>query len=621
MLGEANRPSVAEHPAPTTAEEDSISLAKQNEGEQQYNVVTPTVGEQIVQPSSTISAEPTIAPIQKEEENEEQSTLDRGMQIIDDAWDKSGFLGKAFLSPMKLAEVGISLVQGAASGVVEWGGRGAMSLMAQAVENNKAGNYDTFKVDAMGNPMFVPKIGEDGQYEKAGYSIEEQIEAAKRVEQAEAEGKEADIKDKNASMYVRAANKLEKVADRLHKSSMPNDVAEDATFIDLIREGEVMDAVQLSVASTGQSIPYMLLNSLPGGGFIAGTLGQANTYLDLSKEHPEMDKWKRYTYAIGSSGIEQAVEKFTNPFKGLKGASKKEVAKTLKEITDGAEKAIWKRVTGNVLKEAAGEGGEELATSVFTDIFGTMIDTDGEYGIGIIGQYNEYANQMREQNPTMTNNDILKSFVGNKAKEYAESFIMGALSGAYISTVSSIATRDYAKEEQKKDKIMLDAITTTADANGLVKEDVLGIVMKEQDGELTDEEKNIIKSFNTNYAKATMKSVAEEQGNELVEKIANKSNGYVFEVDFADGSLGEADMAYIVDGAVYTTDADGKTIIDRTTSDKVVYVKVLKEDGSEEVKQVAVDELNLVGTPMQSSEFALQYQQGIYNTAEQLLDA
>ena len=386
MLGEASRPTVAENPAPTTAEEDSISLAKQNEGEQQYNIVTPMM-EQTMQPTNNTAAE----PIQDEEKKEEQSALDRGMQIIDDAWDKSGFLGKAFLSPMKLAEVGISLVQGAASGIVEWGGRGAMSLMAQAVENNKAGDYDTFKVDAMGNPMFVPKIGEDGQYEKAGYSIEEQIEAAKRVEKAESEGKEADIKDKNASMYVRAANKLEKVADKLHKSSMPKDVAENATFIDLIREGEIMDAVQLSVASTGQSIPYMLLNSLPGGGLIAGTLGQANTYLDLSKEHPEMEKWKRYTYAIGSSGIEQAVEKFTNPFKGLKGASKKEVAKTLKEITDGAEKAIWKRVTGNVLKEAAGEGGEELATSVFTDIFGTMIDTDGEYGIGIIGQYNEYA--------------------------------------------------------------------------------------------------------------------------------------------------------------------------------------------------------------------------------------
>ena len=581
-------PSVKDNPAPTTAAENQASLAKQNEGEVDYNLSTPSLSQGTEQPK-------------------ELNGWDQGMKTLDEAWDKAGIGGKILLAPTLGALNLVDGVRGALAGVgssiAETVG-GQINAFAKDVDNVSMTNMQAYD-PIHGTPYLNPETMD--LYK--GVSIDEQLAAAKRVEEAEKHGEEASSNDKWKSAFVRGAKSVREWGQKMEEISRPYDVTEDDTFTSLLGEGRIGDAIKLGAATAGQSALYSLGSRYAPTAILLFRGDAANRYVDLAEEQPEMEPWRRELHANGGAAIEVLVERMGDAFRLLKGGNEEIAKRTFKEIYENASKSLWRTLSKEILKSSVEEGGEEILTSGLTDAYDTLVDIGSQDGTGLMHQYRRFAEQMRKANPDIkiSDKDMLWQFCKNKGMEYMNSFFGGFFSGGIHTSGTLLApsTIQGLQDQKVQDQYVQQAI------NNIAKEDGVGTdaVIRVADGK-DDTSKAMQERINTKYKEIVQNEIAnsiKQDINNTRELIENRTNRMVYEVSFNDGSLKEGDSAYVIDGNVVVNTDGEKPIFDNTSSDKMVYIRIVHADGTNEVKQVAIDELDLVQNPITSEEWVQEY--------------
>ena len=263
--------------------------------------------------------------------------------------------------------------------------------------------------------------------------------AARRLDDIDTQLKDETNTFRNASILAgETANRLSREAD-------PTGGQEG--FIDLMAKGQVGKALQKGLVTTIESLPQTLSAYNPITMGLNAAAMAAENYVDSTLENPEMEKWKRATYAIGTAAFEQAVEKFADPLfkyigggKAAKGLTEEAAKKLINDVTRQATDDMAQRIFAglgkigvNVLKDAGGEGAEEIITSFGNDALGEALDAiDGDKDFGIRAQWQK----MKAENPDADMWDFAKA----KAKEYADAFIGGALSGGIMSGPTQLLT-------------------------------------------------------------------------------------------------------------------------------------------------------------------------------------
>ena len=205
--------------------------------------------------------------------------------------------------------------------------------------------------------------------------------------------------------------------------SRKGEVRGGASFTDLLLNGDIGGFLLKGWGTGLESAPMTLSAYNPYTMALNAISMAGNNFRDNTIENPDIPTWKRAAMAIGSAAIEQAVEKFSDPvFKYIGGGMSKKVTQ---EVTEEATKTIGKRIY-DVLKDAAGEGVEEVITNFGNDALGQALDwLDGESDYGLVAQWRD----LKKKNP----NADLMDFAIQKAKENVDSFFGGALAGAYTS--------------------------------------------------------------------------------------------------------------------------------------------------------------------------------------------
>ena len=236
---------------------------------------------------------------------------------------------------------------------------------------------------------------------------------------------------------IKAATEMINLSERWGQEADPTGGKEG--FVDLIFKGKIGKALQKGVAVTTQSLPTTISARHPMS-LVLNMINMAGrNYAKETLENPDIPKWKRGIWAVGSAAWEQIVEKYVDPFKtgGATAEVTEEFAKELlengvKEAVENIAKKITKRLTKNVIEKSAGEGAEEVVTSIGQDVIGEGLDLiDGETDYGIRAQWEDY----KEKHKDATKGD----FALYKAKGIFDSFIGGALSGSYMSGPTQIA--------------------------------------------------------------------------------------------------------------------------------------------------------------------------------------
>lgn len=578
MLEESSRPTVAEHPAPTTAEEDSISLAKQNEGEQQYNIVTPMIGGQ-AQPTNNIAAEPI------QEEKSWAAKANEALNRADEKLDDKNFLVRG------LGEFGLGVadfIKSAGTSLVA----GATDLIVQNAIDGLAmlsGNG----VDEQGRPI-----------ESSSY--DEQIAAAKRVYAARERGEKPDINDLIRSALVRGAKSVGEFAENMRELSRPYDVSENDSFASLLSQGRVGDALQLGLSGAGESATYSLAMRNPYTAAAAFGLNTVGEYADMSWDKPEMNKGRRFAHAVGRSAIEMLVEKFADEFKYLEGASSETIKRTFKEMYDGAAHSVLRKIGVETLKSAGKEGGEEMVTTIATDAYDTLVDIGSEDGVGLKHQYEAFKKQMREDNPDikLSDKELGWAFAQHKGKEVLNSFFGGFFSGG-ITTGSTLVSHARDLSNQKtQDEMMRQAIDAVAQEDGVTAQSVYDAA----DREISDPNQGtaVRDKIQGKYKDIIANNLTRETTAQL-QPIVNRQNNYIYQVDLDSEPLNEGDEAFIIDGNVVVNEDGGNVTLDHASSDETVYVRIKRADGTEQVKQMPIRELNLVQKPVMAQEWAQEF--------------
>ena len=266
-------------------------------------------------------------------------------------------------------------------------------------------------------------------------------------------------KNKNDAL-TKASDVMHETADRMSREAQP--YGGEKGFLDLLWDGEIGKFAQKGLATAGESLPMTLSAYNPYTMVLNAISMAGSNYRDETIENPEIPAWKRATYAVGQAAIEQAVEKYADPvFKYIGGSKSKEI---VEDVTKAATESIAKRIynaLGGIVKDAAGEGAEEVITNFGNDALGSVLDwMDGQDDYGYSAQYKA----MKEENPGAD----LWDFAMAKAKENVEAFIGGALSGAYTSgtaqgLVASAKGLSYAvnhdSNEKVPDGVKLDPVT------------------------------------------------------------------------------------------------------------------------------------------------------------------
>lgn len=251
---------------------------------------------------------------------------------------------------------------------------------------------------------------------------------------------DTELRDEN-NLVTKLTTKLGETADRWSLEADPT--RGEQGYADLLKEGKYGMAAQKAMAQGLESAPFMVAAATGlGGALYAGGMA-ATTYADETRENPDIPSWKRAANAIGSAGLELAVEKIGGPMKNLFGGAGKMTTEAAKELIERASKEgaseiaeriarALGRVGKKTIKEGVEEGGEEVLTSLGNDTLGQVldwIDRDNDYG------FTAQWERIKEENPDAT----IKDFAKMKGEEYMESFLGGALSGAEISSISSSA--------------------------------------------------------------------------------------------------------------------------------------------------------------------------------------
>ena len=253
---------------------------------------------------------------------------------------------------------------------------------------------------------------------------------------------------------TRASVKLGETAERLSREADPT--GGEKGFVELLKDGKVGMAMQKALGSGLESLPMMLAASTGVGAVAYGAAMAAGNYADETRENPEIAAWKRGANAVGSAALELAVERIGGPLKKVFGKAGKELTEEaakeiLEQIARESKEEIATRIVkgiGRLGKEGLEEGGEEFLTSFGNDALGQGLDwIDGNKDYGIRAQWDQY----KEQNPDADK----MAFALEKAEEYFDAFLGGALSGAEISGVTSaISERGKSKRQAYIDSEM-----------------------------------------------------------------------------------------------------------------------------------------------------------------------
>lgn len=249
------------------------------------------------------------------------------------------------------------------------------------------------------------------------------------------------LSDKNDPLTT-ASSYLHGTADRMSEEAQPHSGRKG--FLDMLWDGEIGGFLQKGIATTGESLPMTLSAFNPYTMTLNAISMAGSNYRENTLANPDIPAWKRAAQAVGSAAIEQAVEKYSDPIfkyvgggKILRGASKNASEKITNDITGKATETLAKRIYGRLKgigKDALGEGAEEIIGNAGNDILGETLDiVDGNEDYGLRAQWKE----MKKENPDADLTDFSKA----KAKEYVESFIGGAMAGAYTSGTAQLSTK------------------------------------------------------------------------------------------------------------------------------------------------------------------------------------
>ena len=249
------------------------------------------------------------------------------------------------------------------------------------------------------------------------------------------------LADKNDPL-TQASNYLNKRADTLSREAQPYQGQKG--FLDMLWDGDIEGFLQKGVATAGESLPMTLSAFNPYTMTINAISMAGNNFRNNTLENPDIPAWKRAAMAIGSAAIEQATEKYSDPIfkyiggnKILRGTAKKYAQSVTNDVTQKATETLARRIynrLANITKDAVGEGLEEVIGNVGNDILGQTLDLiSGNEDYGLKAQWN----QAKKENPDIT----LADFAKNKAKESIESFIGGAMAGAYTSGSAQLTNK------------------------------------------------------------------------------------------------------------------------------------------------------------------------------------
>ena len=248
---------------------------------------------------------------------------------------------------------------------------------------------------------------------------------------------------------TRASMRLGEIQERLSREADPT--GGEVGFGQLLKEGKIGMAAQKALGSGLESLPMMVAAGTGWGALLYGTAMAAGTYADETRENDDIPAWKRGVNAIGSAALEMAVEKIGGPLKNIGGKAGKEFSEEMaKEIMEefakeGTEK-VAKRIFNTLkkpLKEGLEEGGEEVLTSFGNDALGSALDLiDGDKDYGIHAQWE----QMKEQDPEADLGDFAKQ----KASEYFDAFLGGALSGMEIAGTTDAIRLGVSKSQKNQ---------------------------------------------------------------------------------------------------------------------------------------------------------------------------
>lgn len=249
------------------------------------------------------------------------------------------------------------------------------------------------------------------------------------------------LADKNAPITI-ASSYMHNKADKLSEEAQPHSGRKG--FLDMLWDGEIGGFLQKGIATAGESLPMTLSAFNPYTMTLNAISMAGSNFRENTLENPDIPAWKRASQAIGSAAIEQAVEKYADPIfkyvgggKILRGASKNASGKISTEITRDATETLAKRIYGRLKglgKDALGEGVEEVMSNVGNDILGETLDiVDGNEDYGLRAQWED----LKKENPDAD----LWDFAQAKAKENVESFIGGAMAGAYTSGTAQLSNK------------------------------------------------------------------------------------------------------------------------------------------------------------------------------------
>lgn len=447
--------------------------------------------------------------------------------------------------------------------------------------------------------------------EKASTSYDERLAAAERMKKGE-----GDERDKRISAGVRMVEELSDKQEEFSAKAKPNQ-GQDG-FIDLIKEREIGDALQLGLATALESAPQMILAALPGGAAVLGTISAAGEYDRLAREYPDMPEAKRISSAVGYGFIEQWFEKKgVNPVKWFKkGAGKKITRDIAKEIEDFTTKGIRNKIVqtlkkaGDVglklLKESGEEGLEEVGTdlgqeawnTVLDGIFGSNSNMEKE-GDGLVNQFLEE----KKKNPELKIWDFAKI----KGQQYLEDFIGGAAAGLYMGSTSYGlgATGRYTKSGREKHKMEKAYYTDLNKAFDYVSEET-GIDRKILEAEFNQKlnydlkDAEIVKQIDRAMAKAQIQKDIEKR----VGRYKNRDGNY-YPIKSIKGNKG-----YIVGGDFeIVTDKDGNRVLRGNGNVTVEYEKGIRSD-------VPISMLMLDGEIVSEQELADELLRRLYDNVE-----
>lgn len=300
-----------------------------------------------------------------------------------------------------------------------------------------AGSSLLSQMSALGNiaPVTNPyTVAADADYraymtEQATHSRDEKQAAAERVNAGV--GSE---EDERLSAGIRLTQEL-KEEQKKYAAEARKNVGSDATFTGLIKDGNIGGALELGMITAIESAPQMIMGMNVPGRIMLGTLTAADEYDRLSAEHPDMSVGARAFQSVATGALTQFWESKYNPLKIEGKAGRGAVSKMIRDFATRGGKETMKDIGKIVLawgKDMAGEGLEEVLTTISTDLVNSvigLIDKDGE---GLQHAYKEAQADAAKEGKEYA----MEDFLWDVGKGLVNDFIGGAMAGGYMGSVS-----------------------------------------------------------------------------------------------------------------------------------------------------------------------------------------